>query len=405
MNKDFIDNLYKSNYKKLFNYLLNKYSYKYFDLIQDSIQDSFIKALDNWQNNPPKNEFAWLYRVSENKIIDELRKSSKSINKELIEFESLDVHQEYFTSSDDSVKMVLYLMGLELSNKYKFCLTIKLLSGISNKQIADILELSEENVRKIINRSKNKLKEVININNFDENNFNSDLNLVLECIYSIFNESYFSNSSNNTISKDLAFEVLKIIELLIKSDYFDKDEKYIIYALYSLCLFHFARFDSRIQNKTLIPIFKQDRKLWDKEIINLGLYYFKMSMNSKNTTNYHIESRIIVEYIVNESFDNSNWEKIINLYNDLLLFKDNFFIKLNLIYASSQINTDIEKEISKLYPQTDIEKYYYYSFLSDFYFRANDYSLFKINSEKALDFAKNEIQKEFLKNKLNSVPN
>ena len=75
-----IDHLFRNEYAKLISYLTSKFGVSNIDIIEDAVQDALLKAMQLWSfNEIPADPSKWLYRVSYNKIIDTLRRQSKTV--------------------------------------------------------------------------------------------------------------------------------------------------------------------------------------------------------------------------------------------------------------------------------------------------------------------------------------
>ena len=105
-------------------------------------------------------------------------------------------------------------------------------------------------------------------------------------------------------------------------------------ALYSLLLFNAARLSARLNNSgDLLDIEKQDRTLWDRDLIALGHYYFSRSQDQGEISSYHFEAAIAYLHCRAKSFADTDWPTITQLYTRLLQGNPNPFISLNYAIA------------------------------------------------------------------------
>lgn len=148
--------------------IYNKYKYLMFSIAmnvlknsfsaEDAVQEAFMKILghvdkiDDLESDRTKR---LIITITKNTAIDIYRKQSRQWNQE-INFDNV-INLEY---SD------LYMTGEEerfsaiesLPDHLKEILLLKYSVGFSNTEIADILEISEVNVRKRISRARKLLK-------------------------------------------------------------------------------------------------------------------------------------------------------------------------------------------------------------------------------------------------------
>lgn len=111
-----------------------------------------MKKIDDIESNRTKR---MIITITKNCAIDIYRKRSRQWNSEtdienIIHLEHID---SYFVVEDEKYKCIN-----ELPDIYKDVLILKYSSGFSDKEIAEILELSEVNVRKRISRARKLLK-------------------------------------------------------------------------------------------------------------------------------------------------------------------------------------------------------------------------------------------------------
>ncbi len=132
------------------------------DEAKDVLQDSFISAFNNLDNYRGDASFgAWLKRIVVNKAINLVRKRRFD---RLPENESWDVKDEQvqdelegFPFSVDKVRKAIEA----LPDGYRVVLSLYLLEGYDHSEIAEILGITESTSKSQFNRSKKKLKEIL----------------------------------------------------------------------------------------------------------------------------------------------------------------------------------------------------------------------------------------------------
>lgn len=129
---------------------------------EDVLQEAFISAFRNLSNYRRDASFgSWLKRIVVNKAINVL-KSRKT--ERLPEDENFDLQEEVaapyeFRYSIEEVKNAMDV----LPDGYRSVLSLYLLEGYDHAEIAEILGISESTSKSQFNRSKKKLREILEV--------------------------------------------------------------------------------------------------------------------------------------------------------------------------------------------------------------------------------------------------
>ncbi|MDH3381132.1 MAG: RNA polymerase sigma factor [Flavobacteriaceae bacterium] len=158
--------IYKLYYKAMFNTSLRIVNDKF--EAEDIMQESFLKAftkLDTFNNNGLSTFGSWLKRIVINNSLTALKKNKK-IDKVPYEFaENINFEDDVCDYSSVKCSEILKVISTLKSN-YRIALTLNLIEGYDNEEIAHIMEISNENVRTTISRAKNKLRELMTLKQF-----------------------------------------------------------------------------------------------------------------------------------------------------------------------------------------------------------------------------------------------
>lgn len=182
-------------------------------------------------------------------------------------------------------------------------LTLKILSGFNDSEIANALLSSSEAVKKAIYRAKKSLQEQeIDLNAPFIHEIKDRIETIHTIIYLIFNEGYKQTSGNSVINEDLCFEASRLAVLVSSIDGDHQPESY---ALLALIYFSMARFPARLNtNGEMIELETQDRSLWDKEMIYAATSLLAKSRNTKG-------SQLIILKLL--YLPSTAWQKILTL--------------------------------------------------------------------------------------------
>ncbi len=137
---------------------------------KDLIQDAFLKAWNYIQEgNEVQHWKSFLYRILNNLIIDEYRRVKEQSLDSLLENSASELNpliavgsrseKEDRLDDDITLKKVRTLIK-ELPDTYRVALTMRYIDGLSMKEIATLLDVSENVVSVRIHRALARLKEL-----------------------------------------------------------------------------------------------------------------------------------------------------------------------------------------------------------------------------------------------------
>jgi len=158
------------SFSQLYNLYVDKiYRFVFFKVktqedAQDISSEVFLKA---WQyisdNNEVKNLNALLYRIARNLVIDYYRKSSRQdipIDQQIMEQQEMKmdgIKEVDIRIETEKIEQKLH----QLKDDYREIVILRYIEGFSIKEIAEIVEKKPGNVRIILHRALNTLKELM----------------------------------------------------------------------------------------------------------------------------------------------------------------------------------------------------------------------------------------------------
>lgn len=126
---------------------------------EDLFQEIIYQLWKSYQNFEGKSQFStWLYRVSINTALTFLNKEKKKTDNASLT-ENIDVQDENSDEKETQLEF-FYKAVLEL-NPVEKALIFLFLEGQSHKEIATNLGITEVNARVKLNRTKEKLQQII----------------------------------------------------------------------------------------------------------------------------------------------------------------------------------------------------------------------------------------------------
>src|SRR4030095_10828926 len=111
-----------------------------------------------------------------------------------------------------------------------------------------------------------------------------------------------------------------------------------VHALAALLLFQAARLTARCDAAgELLLLSEQDLALWDRMMIKRGLYRLRRSASGAEVSDYHLEAEIASRHTLAESFDTTDWPRVLDCYEELLNRKPSPVVALNRIVALARV--------------------------------------------------------------------
>ncbi len=129
---------------------------------EDVLQDAFVSAFKNLSSYNGTATFgAWLKRIVINKSLNLIKKRQLDMV-EVDELPELPTDDNYFEFSELNYTIEQVKRAVELLPEgYRLVFSLYLLEGYDHGEIAEILNISESTSKSQFNRSKKKLKELL----------------------------------------------------------------------------------------------------------------------------------------------------------------------------------------------------------------------------------------------------
>ncbi|MGN6638675.1 MAG: RNA polymerase sigma factor [Mucilaginibacter sp.] len=380
--KELIPYLYRTEFRKITAVLCRLFGIEHITIAEDIVGDTFLLAAETWGlKGVPANPAAWLYIVAKNKTKDFLKRNtifnekvSPQVQYAVQESHELEVDLSVTNINDSQLQMMFAICYPGIPPESQIGLSLRILCSFSIDEIADAFLTNKETINKRLYRAKEKLKQdKVKIEMPLNSEIDTRIANVLTTLYLLFNEGYYSSNRNAVLTKDLCLEAMRLTHMLTENKSTDKPE---VNALLALMCFHASRFEARIdKNGELILYEDQDISLWNKELIKQGEYYLNRGAKGEVLSKYHLEAAIAYWHTA-ERDNMEKWEKVLSLYNRLLIIEYSPIAALNRTYALAKVygNEAAIVEAEKL----NLDKsHLYHSLLGELYT--------EIDTKKAID--------------------
>jgi RNA polymerase sigma factor (sigma-70 family) len=378
---------------------------------EDVAQDVFCRALEVWKlRGVPANPSAWLMKAAKNRAIDLLRRERVARNVaphlgDLVESEwtLVPTVNDAFTAeaiADDQLRMMFTCCDPTLSEETQVILMLRMLCGFGVTEIASAFLSKRAAVEKRIERGKKVLAASNDLFDMADRELPERLPAVHRALYLLFNEGYHASSEDRLVRAELCREAMRLVESLLQNTLVATPATY---ALAALMWLHAARLPARVdRNGDLVRLQDQDRSLWDASLIAKGDEFLCRSAIGDELTQYHLEAAIAAVHSSAASADETDWERLVWLYDQLIRIEPSPVIALNRAIAIAQAN-GAESGIAALraIPQAQrLAPYPYFpAALAELEMRAGNMESAREHFEAAAALARNIRERKFLQSR------
>jgi RNA polymerase sigma-70 factor (ECF subfamily) len=312
-------------------------------LAEELAQDSLVAALEQWpESGVPDNPAAWLMATAKHRAIDVLRRGTTLERKQEelareLELErdrggpDLDASLDDYVG-DDLLRLIFLTCHPVLSKEARTALTLRLLGGLSTDEIARAFLVAEPTVAQRIVRAKRTLAAArVPFELPPREELGARLGSVLEVIYLVFNEGYAATAGDDWIRPALLEEALRLGRILAG---LVPDEPE-VHGLVALMEIQASRSRARIgPSGEPVLLMDQDRARWDQLLIRRGLAALERAEELGGALGpYTLQAAIAACHARARSGDETDWERIVALYDALAELTRSPVVELNRAVA------------------------------------------------------------------------
>ena len=338
------------------------------DTAEEAFQEACLRALKNWpQNGPPRDPAAWLILVGRNAAMDQVRRQARQT--ELPDEAVLSDLDDAETSladrldgehyKDDILRLLFICCHPELPATQQIALALRIVCGLSVKQIAQAFLVSEAAMEQRITRAKARIGNAsVAFETPGAPERAERLAAVAAMLYLLFNEGYSpSNSREAEARKPLAEEAIWLVRLLLRL--FPTEPE--IMGLTALMLLQRARAKARFDGDGNIVLLEdQDRSLWSQPRIAEGLALIDKAMRHRRPGPYQVQAAIAALHARAPRAADPDWAQIDLLYANLERLQPSPVVTLNRAVAVSKVRGP-EAALAMIEPLgTRLQGYFYF---------------------------------------------
>jgi RNA polymerase sigma factor (sigma-70 family) len=299
---------------------------------EDAVQEAVLIALESWSTRGvPERPVGWVIRVAQRRLIDQHHRDTARRRRESLVASWTMLPSEPDVSTDDSLALLFLCCHSSLSASAAIPLTLRSVGGLTTREIADALLVPEATIAQRISRAKKTISRSNEPFRRPPPDLIDDrLPAVMQIIYLIFNEGYAATTGSGLTRTDLADEAIRLARQLHES-LPDQPEAT---GLLALLLLTDARRPGRVADSgELVPLDRQDRRLWSRTMIGEGLQLLITALELHSMGEYQLQAAIAAVHDQAASYEMTNWTQLRAIYNQLALRSDNPLVRLNRVVA------------------------------------------------------------------------
>jgi RNA polymerase sigma-70 factor, ECF subfamily len=312
------------------------------DTAEEAFQEACLRALKNWPvNGPPRDPAAWLILVGRNFALDEARRRGKQqpLPPDELISNLEDAEAELAERLDDShyrddvLRLLFICCHPELPATQQIALALRIVSGLTVKEIARAFLAGESAIEQRITRAKRRIEAAdVPFETPGPVERAERLAAVAAMIYLLFNEGYSASGGALHVRVPLCEEAIRLARLLLRL--FPAESE--IMGLTALLLLQHARASARLDANGIVLLEDQDRSLWDREMIAEGLALVDKALRHRRPGVYQLQAAIAAVHARAASAEDTDWNQIDQLYAALEVLQPSPVVTLNRAVAVSK---------------------------------------------------------------------
>ena len=306
-------------------------------LAEDLAQDALEAALAQWpESGVPDKPGAWLMSVAKRRAIDTFRRRERQDRAygELEQREDIvaGIESSIDHVEDDVLRLMFICCHPALSSDAQITLTLRLLAGLTTKEIARSFLTSEATIGARITRAKKALAEVgAPMEEPAEDERATRLAAVLGVLYLLFNEGYSATAGDDWLRPALCDEAVRLGRILATLAPREPE----VHGLVALMEIQSSRAAARVDSEgTPVLLLEQDRSRWDQLLIRRGLAALERAESlGRPGGPYVLQAGIAACHARARTADETDWARIAQLYESLAILSGSAVVELNRAVA------------------------------------------------------------------------
>ena len=316
------------------------------DLAEECAQEAYVDALQAWsRDGVPDRPGAWLTTAARRRAVDRVRREVTLRRKLplLVEPAEADASGAAAPGNpepdgdeavpDDRLRLVFTCCHPALDPAARVALTLRLVCGVATPDVARAFLVPEPTMAARITRAKKKIAEArIPYRTPTATELPQRLDSVLSTVHLLFSTGHTAPTGEQLVRDDLCERALDLARTLVALLPGEPEAR----GLLGLLLLSHARRSTRLDAAgRLVLLEAQDRGRWDQRMILEGLRYTVEGLRVPTPGRFALQAAIAGAHAVAPSFAETDWARIVHLYDLLLTVEPSPVVALNRAAALS----------------------------------------------------------------------
>ena len=313
-------------------------------LAEDLTQEALVAALEHWPiTGVPEKPGAWLMATAKRRALDDLRRRSMLARKHEMLIRDLEQEQQAMPDpdaglddefGDELLRLIFTACHPKLSREARAALALRMICGLTTEEIARAFLQPEATIAQRIVRAKRTLSESgLAYETPRGDQLSERLASVLEVVYLIFNEGYTAARGDEWLRPQLCNDALRMGRVLTLVAPQEAEAQ----GLLALMELNASRTAARTDAAgDPILLMDQNRMLWDRLQIRRGLSALARAQELGGGQGFYVlQAAIVACHARARKAEETDWERIVALYDALAELTPSPIVELNRAVAVS----------------------------------------------------------------------
>jgi RNA polymerase sigma-70 factor, ECF subfamily len=310
------------------------------DIAEDAFADACTRALEAWSRaGPPRDAAAWLYQAAYRCAVDALRRQrteqrfAPELQRAAIEEQSMP--DEWTPIPDERLRLIFVCCHPAVAPQARAALTLRLVCGLSTREIARAFLLTEPTLAQRLIRAKRKIADAgVSFDVPGPQAWPERLDAVLSTIEIAYGRAH-EDAAGSGPHFNYAAEMLDITRVLAELLPQEAETS----AMAATVRFAEARRPARVDaGGMMIPLSAQDPASWTQSLIADARRYLQRAVTLQPHASRVLQATVHAVWCARRSLaDPPPWREILALYDSLLRVRDDAIVRLNRAVALAEV--------------------------------------------------------------------
>jgi RNA polymerase sigma-70 factor (ECF subfamily) len=308
------------------------------DVAEECAQEAYVEALTAWaRDGVPDRPGAWLTTTARRRALDRIRRDVTLRRKLPLLVEPaeagalggrLDAEAVGVPAvPDDRLRLIFTCCHPALDPSARVALTLRLVCGVATPDVARAFLVSEPTMAARITRAKKKIAQArIPYRAPSAAELPERLGSVLATVHLLFSTGHTAPTGEQLVRDEVCDRALDLARTLVTLLPAEPEVR----GLLGLLLLTDARRATRVDAEGRVVLLEdQDRSRWDQARILEGLRYTVESLSVPRPGRFALQAAIAGAHAVAPTFAETDWARVVHLYDLLLEQEPTPVVELN----------------------------------------------------------------------------